>query len=139
HTYTPPMSISYADIIAAEPCLSAAEAAALAVAALDAAQQHGLAAPPSSDRIWLDAAGAVSITGDSEDRLTGDPVIATAALVSLLLGLDRNDEAARPHIPGPLLLALSRVRGQIDLPPVSVTDLRRVLERIGTSDHASLA
>ena len=119
--------ISYRDLIDHDASLTAAEAAALVDAAIDASVRAGASTLPPSEYICLHRGGIVSVR-PHDGRVVTDGPIAAAALLAALLGLDERGSPTRA-VPGALLLALARIRGHIDLPTLSVSELRAVLQR----------
>jgi len=129
--------ISYHDIIAADSCANAAEAAALVRAALAAAQARGVAALPSSASIWLEPTGSVSLSPEQQGDTREAVLASAAALLCGLLGIGREDGTGHRPVPAALLLALARAQQSIGLPSLSISEFGRALEQTG-GDPASL-
>jgi len=133
------MHISYADIVARRLPLTPAESVALVDAAAAACDREQLATLARLEHILLHANGTVSVA-DAEADQSVDRLRALAALLSRLLRVDTDEGGRRPAgIPGPLMLMLARVRGEIDLPAPTLDEFRRVLARVGEADPATLA
>jgi WD40 repeat protein len=132
------MPISYAELIARRVPLSVGEAVALVSAA---AQSHGrspLGTGLRPEQIVLHGNGTVTVTA-AEDAPADDPVRAMAALLYTFLRLDDHTRPPHSEIPGPLMLMLARVRGDIDLPAPSFGAFRDVLARVSGPDAVILA
>jgi hypothetical protein len=129
------MPLTLADIATGSTGLNAPEAAALAVAAVEAAAGNAL---PPGDRIVLDDAGRVALTGSLEPASERDRVRQLGALLEVLLRLDDRPGGMSPNVPGAQLVLVERAAGTIDLPPPSLNAFTDALRRLASSDPAAL-
>src|SRR4030095_7299116 len=132
--------ISFADLVDRRAAVSPAEAVALTLAVariLDDRRDRGEPAGiPPHDEILLSSSGEGSFSC-VEVATRGDEGTQLARVLHRLLRLD---EAAsdRSHVPGGLLVALSRTLRQIDLPPLTRDQFVRALRRFAAVDGIAL-
>jgi hypothetical protein len=133
--------ISFADLVDRRAAVSPAEAVALTLAVariLDDRRDRGEPAGiPPHDEILLSSSGDVSFSCVEVSTRVDE----ATQLARVLHRLLRLDEAAsdRSHVPGGLLVALSRTLRQIDLPPLTRDQFVRALRRFAAVDGIALA
>jgi hypothetical protein len=141
------MDLTYSEILTAAVPLSVAESVSLVLAAANALEAVGdgdrLQGFPDTDHILLSVAGGVRLAAHGGLATDAERVAQlTALLRSFVMPETLADEAvspARNPVPGPLLLALARASGHMEVPPPTYDELVGMLIRFGSPDPVTLA
>ena len=136
------MHLSYAGILARRVPLSAAEAAALVLAACRAVAERDGREPnggcPSPDDILLNGAGQVRLAGWCSREEDAD-VRRLAELLQQFLIHSEAVEGPHAAVPGALLLLIARAVRTIDLPVPTLAEFTATVGRFGSADTVTLA
>ena len=141
------MDLTYSEIVTAAVPLSVAESVGLVLATANALEAAGdgdrLQGFPDTDHILLSVTGDIRLAAHGGVATDAERVAQLTALLRAFVmpGMlpDAAASPARSPVPGPLLLALARASGHMEVPPPAYDELVGILRRFGSPDPATLA